>query len=121
MIKEIKQLSNEELAEIAEVSYLHEFENAVKLLGHIGYLIGEVERLQYERGLLKLTLHTEIQKENKELQKALEEVKTSVYNIDTIIGVAVGCGEELDYRILSSELKRIENVAGVALERSGTK
>jgi hypothetical protein len=36
------------------------------------YLIGEVERLQYERGLLKLTLHTEIQKENKELQKALK-------------------------------------------------
>lgn len=49
MIEQIKQLTEEELAEIAKVSYLHEFENAMKLLGHIGYLIGEVERLQHER------------------------------------------------------------------------
>lgn len=38
----------------------------------VPYLIGEVERLQYERGLLSLTLHGELKKERSQLQKALK-------------------------------------------------
>lgn len=50
-----------------------------------------------------------------QLEKALKELRASVYGIGSIVNVAVGYGEELDYGLLSTELNRIADEASQAL------